>query len=80
MLVRGQIDEAIAEVERLPGADGVQAWIDSARRYQATQHALDVIETAAMLEPRGLRDGAGKSVDQPSPLAAPADGAATGAY
>ena len=78
MLVRGQIDEAIAEVERLPGADGAQGWIDAARRYEATQHALDTIETTAMLEPRTLRDGAGKAVEQPSPLAA--DGAATGTY
>lgn len=81
MLVRGQIDEAIAEVERLPGADGAQAWIDAARRYEATQHALDVIETTAMFEPRALRDGAGKAVDQPSPLApAATDGAATGTF
>ncbi|MBW8754682.1 MAG: hypothetical protein JF595_11120 [Sphingomonadales bacterium] len=82
MLVRGQIEDAIAEVQRLPGADGAQAWIDDARRYEATQHALDVIETAAMLEPRALRDGAGKAVTQPSPIAPPADAAATasGAY
>jgi hypothetical protein len=81
MLVRGQIDEAIAEVERLPGADAAQAWIDGARRYEATQHALDVIETTAMLEPRALRDGAGKPVEQPSPLApASASPAATGTF
>lgn len=78
MLVRGQIDEAIAEVERLPGADGVQGWIESARRYEATQHALDAIETTAMLEPRNLRDGAGKAVEQPSPLAEPAPTAEAG--
>jgi hypothetical protein len=80
MLVRGQIDEAIAEVERLPGAEGAQGWIDSARRYETTQQALDIIETTAMLEPRALHDGAGKAVDQPSPLAATVDGAATGTY
>lgn len=80
MLARGQIDEAIVEIEHLPGADNAQAWIDSARRYEATQRALDLIETAAMLEPRTLRDGAGKPVDQPSPLAPPADAAASGSY
>lgn len=81
MLVRGQIDEAIAEVERMPGADGAQGWIDAAHRYEATQHALDVIETAAMLEPHALRDGVGKAVEQPSPLApATTDEAAAGTY
>lgn len=81
MLVRGQIDEAIAEVERMPGADGAQGWIDAAHRYEAVQQALDVIETAAMLEPHGLRDGAGKAVEQPSPLTATAtDEAATGTF
>ncbi|MCW1428816.1 MICOS complex subunit MIC60 [Novosphingobium sp. JCM 18896] len=69
MLARGKIGEAVAEVERLPGAEGAQPWIGEARRYENTQRALDVIETAAMLEPRTLRDGAGKTVDQPSPLA-----------
>ncbi|MBV1690718.1 hypothetical protein KRR38_24320 [Novosphingobium sp. G106] len=81
MLVRGQIDEAIAEVERMPGADGAQGWIDAAHRYEAAQQALDVIETAAMLEPHALRDGSGKAVEQPSPLAATAtDGTATGTF
>ncbi len=75
MLAYGKITEAIAEVERLPGADGAQPWIEAAQRYEATQRALDVIETAAMLEPRTLRDGAGQAVDQPSPLAPPADAA-----
>lgn len=69
MLARGKIGEAVAEVERLPGAEGVQPWIDEARRYENTQRALDVIETAAMLEPRTLRDAEGRAVDQPSPLA-----------
>jgi hypothetical protein len=80
MLIRGQVDDAIAEVARLPGADGAQAWIDAARRYEGTQHALDVIETAAMIEPRNLHDGAGKAVAQPSPLAGPAEGTASATY
>lgn len=76
MLARGQIDEAIMEVERLPGASAAHGWIDAARRYEATQRALDVIETAAMLEPRALRDAAGRPIEQTSPLAAPAQAAA----
>jgi hypothetical protein len=73
MLASGQVGEAVAEVERLPGAASAQAWIEAARRYQDIHRALDVIETAAMLEPRNLRDGDGRAVDQPSPLAPPAD-------
>lgn len=73
MLARGRIDEAVAEIERLPGAESAQPWIAEARRYENTQRALDVIETAAMLEPRALRDGAGHAVNQPSPLAPNAD-------
>jgi hypothetical protein len=45
MLVSGQIDGAIIEVERLPGADEAQTWTEAARRYEDTQRALDVIET-----------------------------------
>jgi hypothetical protein len=73
MLASGQVGDAIAEVERLPGAASAQGWIEAARRYQSMQRALDVIETAAMLEPRNLRDGDGRAVSEPSPLAPPAD-------
>jgi hypothetical protein len=73
MLVSGQIDGAIMEVGRLPGAEEAQAWTEAARRYEDAQRALDVIETAAMLEPHTLRDASGKPVDQPSPLSPPAD-------
>lgn len=71
MLTSGKVREAIAEVERMPGADDAQAWIDGATRYDRAQQALDVIETAAMLEPRHLHDAEGKAVDQPSPLGQP---------
>ena len=61
----------MAEVERLPGAAAAQPWIAAARRYDAIQRALDLIETTAMLEPHRLKDSAGTSVNQPSPLAPP---------
>jgi hypothetical protein len=77
LLKAGRIEDAIAEVERLPGANDAQAWIAAARRYDAAQRALEVIETAAMLEPRALRDGEGLAVNRPSPLAPPADKAAS---
>lgn len=73
MLTAGKIDVAIEQVERMPGAEAAQDWIADARRYAAVQRALDLIETTAMLEPRRLQDAEGKKVEQPSPLAQPAD-------
>ncbi len=71
LLTAGKTSEAVAEVERLPGAAAAQPWIASARRYDAVQRALDLIETTAMLDPHRLKNGAGSSVNQPSPLAPP---------
>ncbi|MEX0342419.1 MAG: hypothetical protein AB3N06_07520, partial [Erythrobacter sp.] len=66
-LESGRTQAAIAEVRNLPGADQAGAWIRDAERYAAAQRALDLIETAAVLEPRRLRDGAGNRIEQPSP-------------
>ena len=73
MLASGKIEDAITEIDHLPGADQAQAWIASARRYGEAQRALEVIETTAMLEPRRLQDASGQPVVQGSPLAPPAD-------
>lgn len=70
MLTAQRIDNAIDEVERLPGAEAAQRWIADARRFEEAQRALALIETTALLEPRKLKDGAGQQVAQPSPLAA----------
>lgn len=72
MLTARRIGAAIAEVQRLPGAEAAERWIADARRYENVQRALDLLETTAMLEPSRLQDAQGHSVDQPSPLAAPA--------
>ncbi|PHR16541.1 MAG: hypothetical protein COA41_14445 [Sphingopyxis sp.] len=68
----GNVDAAIAEVEKLAGVekdeDALQ-WLEKARRYNEARRALDVIETAAILEPQQLRTAEGDKVDQPSPLA-----------
>lgn len=72
LLGSGRVDDAIAEIERLPGAAAANDWMAEARRYDAAQRALDLIETTAMLEPIRLGDGEGRRVVQPSPLAAPA--------
>ena len=50
-LEAGQVDVALLEVLRMPGRDNASAWINEARRYVAARRALDVIETAALLEP-----------------------------
>ena len=71
MLTARRIDNAISEVQRLPGATAAEKWIADARRYGQVQKALNLLETTAMLEPRRLKDGEGHSVDQPSPLATP---------
>ena len=65
----GRVEEAIAEVEKLPGSGGAATWIADARRYARAQCALDLIETTAVQEPRRLRDGAGNTVEQLSPVA-----------
>lgn len=48
-----RIDDAIVEVGELPGAaePRVAAWIADARRLHDARRALDLIETAAILEP-----------------------------
>lgn len=45
----GEVDAALAETMRLPGAGNAGAWIARARRYIAAHRALDAIESAALL-------------------------------
>ncbi len=45
----GEVDAALAETMRLPGAVRAEPWIGKARRYVAVQRALDEIESAALL-------------------------------
>lgn len=68
----GNVDAAIAEIEKLAGLEkdeDASIWMEKARRYNEARRALDVIETAAILEPQQLRTAEGERVDQPSPLA-----------
>lgn len=57
-LDNGRVDEAIQDVEALPGQQHplVQNWLNEARRYNDARRALDLIETAAILEPGSNRD------------------------
>ena len=50
-LESGEVPAALAETQRLPAAPypAVQAWTERARRYVATQRALDELESAALV-------------------------------
>lgn len=48
MLQNGQVEAALAEVARMPGAAQGGRWINAARRYIGARQALDTIETAAI--------------------------------
>lgn len=58
-LESGEVDAALAETMRLPGAAHAEQWVARARRYISAHRALDEIESAALL-------------GNPSPAAAPA--------
>lgn len=70
-LEQGRYKAAIDEVKGMPGASKAEVWIKDAERYAKAMEALEVIETAAVLDQRGLRDGAGNLVRQVSPLVRP---------
>jgi hypothetical protein len=71
-LEQGRYQSAIDEVKGMPGAARAEAWIADAERYKKAMEALEVVETAAVLDQRGLRDGAGNPVRQlNSPLIIP---------
>ena len=70
-LEQGRYQNAIDEIRAMPGADQATSWIADAERYKAAMEALEVIETAAVLDQSGLRDGAGNVVRQPSPIEQP---------
>lgn len=48
MLAQSQVEAAVEEVTRMPGAGQATAWIDGARRYVAVRKALDTLEAAAL--------------------------------
>ncbi|WP_336962198.1 hypothetical protein [Sphingobium aquiterrae] len=69
LIESGRVDAALTEVERMPGHAAADRWLQMARRYREARRALDLIETAAILEPRQIRTGTGAVVTQTSPLA-----------
>lgn len=59
----GQVEAALAEVARMPGAGHAQSWMAAATRYVDSRRALTMIEEAAI--------GAPVPVPAPAPAAAP---------
>lgn len=47
-LAGGRVDEAVLEVERMPGRAAATEWLANARDFMMTQRALDQIEAAAL--------------------------------
>ena len=45
----GEVDKALVETMRLPGADNAQPWVRKARQYVIVHRALDEIESGALL-------------------------------
>jgi hypothetical protein len=45
----GEVDRALAETMRLPGAANAGPWVTQARQYVAVHRALDEIESGALL-------------------------------
>lgn len=48
-----QVEGALAEIARMPGAANAESWMDAARRYIAARQALNTIETVA-IQGRGV--------------------------
>lgn len=71
LLRSGRIDEAIAEVSRMPGNAAAKDWIAAAQRYAAAQAALAQVEEAALNEPERLKSATGEAVQQPGLSASP---------
>lgn len=54
-LASGDVDQALAETMRMPGAARASDWTSKARRYVAAHRALDEIESAALLAGPGSK-------------------------
>lgn len=55
LLSAGRVAPAMEEVARLPGKASAERWLQIARRYREARRALDLIETAAILETPPVR-------------------------
>lgn len=48
LLAQGHVEAALAEIARLPGAQGAESWMAAAGRYVAARNALDTLEAVAV--------------------------------
>lgn len=48
LLAQGHVEAALAEVARLPGAQGAESWMAAAGRYVEARRALDTLEAVAI--------------------------------
>ncbi|MCP3731601.1 hypothetical protein M9978_14330 [Sphingomonas sp. MG17] len=48
LLAQGHVEASLAEINRLPGAQGAESWMAAASRYIAARRALDTLEAAAV--------------------------------
>lgn len=71
MLLAGKVKETIAEIQSLPGGAAARDWAEAANRYAASRAALDLLESAALLEAETPADTSGKAAVQPSPVNTP---------
>lgn len=67
----GQVNDASETVSGLSRGQAAADWIAKARRFAATQAAIDQIEQAALAEPEKLKSGTGETVRQPGPAVSP---------
>lgn len=91
LLDTGNVEPALAEVERLPGAAAAGNWTAAARRWIDVRRALDTLETAAITgafapPPVSVRTDVPPGASSPAPMppapgdapvAAPSDGTAS---
>jgi hypothetical protein len=68
-LESGRTGAAAAEIRLLPSAAKAAQWLSAAERHAEVQRALELLETTAILEPRGLRNAEGERIQQVSPVA-----------
>lgn len=71
LLRSGRIEEAMAEVSRMPGNAAASGWIAAAQRYATAQSALAQVEEAALNESERLKSATGEAVQQPGLSASP---------
>lgn len=64
LLASGRVDTALTEIERMRNHEKADAWLQMARQYNEARRALDVIEAAAILEPKRIPIPA---QDEPAP-------------